>query len=398
MIFFLIEAFERGSVETLEKRVGTDLGERIKCLIYDDLPLLPDFGPGTYIFGNFGLLSRAYQTCALELADALTDAGPGFRVLNHPHKVLDRFELLKKMAADGINDFQVYRAREWRACTLSFPVFVRDKDDHAGSRTDLIHDEITLEREISRLTRLGRNQMDNLIIVEFCDTSDACGFHRKYSAQRVGDNILTRCLNFSDGWITKQDDTGYRYSGTLEPHSERIEEEMQYMRNNPHENWLRRVFSIAGIEYGRVDYGVLDGRPQLWEINTAPAMGGMGNKKRSEAKLALRDRRTFTRTHFYERMGPALESIEPERAHADDPPVRIQIADSLKRKLLRERWYSRASASLKKGLERLGWYRLLGFARSIGRAPNGVSQECERTFAPRRERSHTARTPFASTL
>ena len=96
MIFFLIEAFERGSVETLEKRVGTDLGARIKCLIYDDLPLLPDFGPGTYIFGNFGLLSRAYQTCALELADALTDAGPGFRVLNHPRRVLDRFELLKK--------------------------------------------------------------------------------------------------------------------------------------------------------------------------------------------------------------------------------------------------------------------------------------------------------------
>jgi D-alanine-D-alanine ligase-like ATP-grasp enzyme len=30
---------------------------------------------------------------------------------------------------------------------------------------------------------------------------------------------------------------------------------------------------MAGIEYGRVDYTVHDGRLQIWEINTNPTIG-----------------------------------------------------------------------------------------------------------------------------
>ena len=37
--------------------------------------------------------------------------------------------------------------------------------------------------------------------------------------------------------------------------------------------WLRRVFAVAGVDYGRVDYGVLDGVPQVWEINLNPTIG-----------------------------------------------------------------------------------------------------------------------------
>ena len=33
------------------------------------------------------------------------------------------------------------------------------------------------------------------------------------------------------------------------------------------------MFGLAAIDYGRVDYGVLDGAPQAWEINTNPTIG-----------------------------------------------------------------------------------------------------------------------------
>src|SRR4029079_4666966 len=33
---------------------------------------------------------------------------------------------------------------------------------------------------------------------------------------------------------------------------------------------LSKAFEIAGVEYGRVDYGLVDGRPQIYEINSNP--------------------------------------------------------------------------------------------------------------------------------
>jgi len=53
---------------------------------------------------------------------------------------------------------------------------------------------------------------------------------------------------------------------------ELLEEELEYVRTNPHAAMLEEIFDLAGIEYGRVDYGLRDGRPQVWEINTNPAV------------------------------------------------------------------------------------------------------------------------------
>jgi hypothetical protein len=37
---------------------------------------------------------------------------------------------------------------------------------------------------------------------------------------------------------------------------------------------LRRVFDIAGIEYGRADWGIVAGKVQIYEINTNPYVSG----------------------------------------------------------------------------------------------------------------------------
>ena len=37
---------------------------------------------------------------------------------------------------------------------------------------------------------------------------------------------------------------------------------------------LTRAFALAGIDFGRADYGVVGGRVQIYEINTNPSLPG----------------------------------------------------------------------------------------------------------------------------
>lgn len=51
-------------------------------------------------------------------------------------------------------------------------------------------------------------------------------------------------------------------------------EDLRNLRDNPFAGPLAKAFEIAGIEYGRADFGLVGGRPQVYEINTNPAVGG----------------------------------------------------------------------------------------------------------------------------
>jgi hypothetical protein len=50
----------------------------------------------------------------------------------------------------------------------------------------------------------------------------------------------------------------------------RLEDE--YVATNPHAAELARIFALARVDYGRVDYGLLENRIQVWEINTNPLL------------------------------------------------------------------------------------------------------------------------------
>ena len=49
-----------------------------------------------------------------------------------------------------------------------------------------------------------------------------------------------------------------------------IEAERRYQAENPHRAELLEVFRLANIEFGQIDYALLNGRIQVWEINTNP--------------------------------------------------------------------------------------------------------------------------------
>jgi hypothetical protein len=49
---------------------------------------------------------------------------------------------------------------------------------------------------------------------------------------------------------------------------ERYEDELRIVRDTPFEPALKPAFELAGIEYGRADFGLVGGKVEIYEINT----------------------------------------------------------------------------------------------------------------------------------
>jgi hypothetical protein len=99
-----------------------------------------------------------------------------------------------------------------------------------------------------------------------------------------------------------------------------LDEALTYFEANPHAAWLRRVFEVARIDYGRVDYGVSGGVPQVWEINLTPTLGhASGQSRHAGLPSDLKRRREASRQTFHEKLMSAFLALDErgdERAHA----------------------------------------------------------------------------------
>jgi len=257
MIHYLARAEHHYTVGDYLKSWAGPSHPVIKIFAYERLPtILPR---GTYIFSDLERLTSCQLELMADLRDQLAAAGDGIRLLNHPTRSLRRFALLRQRSDAGRNAFRAFRASE-PLDDVRFPVFVRRANEHEGSATGLLRDPRELDQAIVRALLAGIELAD-VLIVEFCDTSHGSGRFRKYSAFRVGDRIIPRNLYFSEKWVLKNPDI-------LDPAA--VAEEHAYLESNPHERELHEIFDLAQIEYGRIDYGLLDGRLQVWEINTNP--------------------------------------------------------------------------------------------------------------------------------
>lgn len=215
---------------------------------------------GTYIFTSIGPSLGSHNPPSpvrqrvMRLHDMfLRQLGPA-RVLNDPSKSLRRFELLRQLHAGGLNRFRAYRAGEQNPA-MRFPVFLRPEYGTVWDAPPLLPDPIMYESEAKRLQKPG------LIAIEFSDTADAAGNYRKYGCFVVGKRIVPRHLFKSRDWLVKKADI---------VDADTVREELDYLEANPHAEVLRRVCRMANIAYGRIDYALLDGKPQIWEINTTP--------------------------------------------------------------------------------------------------------------------------------
>jgi hypothetical protein len=256
--------------------------------------------------------------------------------------VLRRYQLLKRLSDRGFNPFRAYRLNEARD-GIRFPVFVREENEHTGSLSGLIENESDLQKTMTELTVAGKDAR-NLLIVEYCHTADAGGMFRKYAAMKIADRLVPRHVMFSSGWVDK-------HAEVID--MQKIGEELAYLKLNPHERELREAFSLASIDYGRVDYSLKDGRVVIWEINTNPVIMAQPAKCDPE--------RLPGQARSAKGIAEAFEAIDsPTNGHVIDlkwdrklmrdlgiGPVR-EFADAMKNRLGRVPCVQRLRGSLKR--------------------------------------------------
>ncbi len=263
MIYYLVTERGRGTTAYVSSW-GPAANGRMRYLTYPELRSMEQLERGTYLFTDHERLAPAELRLARRLWSTLAEARPRIRLVNDPSKSLGRLDLLRKLYDERINRFRALRASESVAAleALRYPVFVREERAHTGPLTPLLETPRELAGVLRRMRARGYYQAD-LLVVEFCNTADVAGVIRKYAAFRIAGKVIPRHLLFSRNWNLKTKD--------LDDSSFQAERNA-YLESNPHASEIARIFELAGIDFGRIDYSVLDGRLQVWEINSNPTV------------------------------------------------------------------------------------------------------------------------------
>jgi hypothetical protein len=259
MITYFVTTTHRYTMDRYLQTWGAALQPIIQVRNYGQLAQTQWLPGGTYIFSDLERLTSTQRAIATEVWQQLEAAGSSVRLFNHPTRVLQRPDFLRALHANGRNEFNVYRVSETRT-PARFPVFLRCANDHQGSRTELLRTQSELD-EALRIALCHALNPRELMIVEYCNAADADGVHHKFAAFGVAGQIIPRHLIFSRNWVLKLPDL-------LD--GDKLDREREFLRTNPHEQIIREAFQLAHIDYGRCDYSVIQGRTQIWEINTNP--------------------------------------------------------------------------------------------------------------------------------
>lgn len=231
----------------------------INVMNYDALIRARGLSHATYLFTDLDRLSFWDLEHVSHLYLQMKNAG--LRVLNNPAVVRARYPLLRALRAAGLNDFNVYRVDELDAIER-YPVFLRKIHGHREPLSDLLQTKAELLKAIEAAMAAGTPR-ENLLIVEFAAEPLRDGVFRKLSAFRIGDAVIPHISVHDTVWLVK-------YGRKFDNIEDIYQEEYALLQNNPYADHLEKVFDVAGIEYGRADFGMYRGRIQVYEINTNP--------------------------------------------------------------------------------------------------------------------------------
>ena len=255
MLHFLVTDDHAYTLHEYFSQWGAQLLPQVRILKYEARPWTNEPQPGAWIFTDLERLRPDEASAASDFARRLASDPARWRVLNDPRRVLLRYALLRNLADAGINDFRVFRLPELPV-DARYPIFLRGENDHQGAVTGLLHNEQQLREACRDLP-----DRDRLLAVEYLSYRRADGLFVKCSMMRIGDDLVPRHLLFSDEWVVKDPD---KLDEGL------MREEDQFVNQPSHQTALLEIFRRAGIDYGRIDYTIADGRVQVFEINTNP--------------------------------------------------------------------------------------------------------------------------------
>lgn len=310
MIYFIVPRAQDFGIQDYLHLYAPALSAQLSVLYYEDLPQRTSSTSGTYIFSALDQLSAGGMRLAGELADQLTRPGARSRVINHPGRALLRLELLERLHRDGLNRHRAVRATG-DLSDLRYPVFLREEFSHSGNISPLLHDSTALNDAVGRAVLCGY-RLAELLVVEFCETADTEGRYDKYAALMVGREIIADHRVSGREWMMKSEQRELNETSLLE--------ERAFVIGNPHEAELRSIFERAGVEYGRIDYSMKDGKVETWEINLNPTI--RRNRRPDSLRLPPElDRiKDVARQHFLNRLEAAFRALDTGEA-----PIALQL-------------------------------------------------------------------------
>jgi hypothetical protein len=284
---------------------------------YERLLRQPSLPSGAWVFTDHERLSDFEIHLAAKVAAALERGGA--LVLNHPAALLRRSSLLRRLEEAGINSFSAWPC-ESRPRPRRFPVFIRNEFDHRSAGIELIGNQAELDARLARMRAEGVSLAGKLVI-EFAGQEVRPGIWRRFAAYRAGDQVICHHMAFDFHWLVKEVSDPARF--LAHPMMEEfLASERRFVLENQYEDILRKAFDVAGVDYGRADFSLLDGRPQIFEINTNPT--------HASHRRLFRDidaRRREIQRHSEERLYAALRSLSRPASHRirlDDPELRRQ--------------------------------------------------------------------------
>jgi hypothetical protein len=267
MIYYLSIARCISTMSSFLDSWGKDVADVVELVPYEEIFKKFPKKSGVYIFGDLERLTyRELERLAqywgeLESADDIE-----VTLLNHPTRVMRRYELLRNLHQKGINEFNVYKLTEAREPSR-YPVYIRDENAHLGKVTPLLNNVEELRLAVADLKTKNLCR-EELIITEFVDTVDTTGLYRKYSSFCINGQIIPRHIFFSKDWFIK----------TCElVADEYVKEEWEFVNSKNYSDQVGEIFKMAAIDYGRMDFSFSKAvdkngnrRIQVWEINTNP--------------------------------------------------------------------------------------------------------------------------------
>lgn len=289
MIVFISTSAHTYTHKQVEEQAS---GFKARVATYSSMFKIPEPPKAAYVFTDLDRLAPAGLRTAAQLYRGLKDRG--FPALNDPVRFMGRWGLLRALHAAGINSFNAYRAEE-HVRPQRWPVFVRAEGTHDAPLSDLLHDWDEVRRAIDRAVA-GGTPFSQLLVIEFAAEPVAPGLYRKLASFRIGARDIAHSCVHDSTWIVKYGSKGIATE-------ELYREELRIVHENPHASELARVFDLAGTEYGRVDFGLVGGRVQVYEINTNPDV-----KFATEhpSPLRLETYRAFRENYF-----DALRALDP---------------------------------------------------------------------------------------
>ncbi|MEM9343904.1 MAG: hypothetical protein AAGA87_12740 [Pseudomonadota bacterium] len=276
MIQFLVH---RRNTRPLDRllAVAERMGVRLKVTTYQDAFGRREIEAAPTIFTDFDLLHSYEIDAAAQAAAAIRTAGAP--VVNDPSQVLRRGALLRRLHAKGLNTVEVTNL-EFGETPMCYPVFLRSDAGCAGPETHLLSNETEYHAAVEALVPRGLTTAGRLALT-FCSEKDADGFYRKYGAFVINGHVVPQHILRSRDWNVK--------SGAAETDPAFIAEERRFVDENPHADALLRIARAGHIDYGRVDYTIVEGDIVVFEINTNPKYPNFidGDPARDERRATI---------------------------------------------------------------------------------------------------------------